>query len=116
MIDLINIAVALLTIAFGAFGFIAPRFTLGALSLQTTDTNMGLSEMRASVGGLFVALGTLLLIWPDPMLFVATGVAIGGAAIGRFVSLVFDSPPVKKVLLYGGIEAAMAAWLLLANL
>lgn len=116
MIDILNTLAALLTIAFGAFGFLAPRFTLGALDLKTTDTNMGLSEMRASVGGLFVALGAYLLIWPSSAIFVALGIAYAGATLGRVVSAIFDNPPLGKVALYGGIEGILALWLIAANI
>ncbi|WP_299206815.1 hypothetical protein [uncultured Tateyamaria sp.] len=43
------------------------------------------------------------------------GFAFAGAAFGRCLSLVFDKPPVKKVLIFGGIEAVLAGWFLIAN-
>ena len=61
MIDVLNVIAALLTIGFGLFGFLAPRYTASALDLAPTDSAMGLSEMRASVGGLFVVAGGELL-------------------------------------------------------
>ena len=64
MIDILNIIAAVLTIAFGLFGFVAPRYTASALDLAPTNSTMGLSEMRASVGGLFVVAG-LAAIWID---------------------------------------------------
>lgn len=116
MIDILNIAVALMTVAFGAFGFLAPRFTASALDLIPGETTMGLSEMRASVGGLFVAIA-LFAIWSgDPMAYVMIGVAYAGAAAGRLVSIFVDRPPFKKASLYFALEAGPAAYLLLANL
>ncbi|MGB1235396.1 MAG: DUF4345 family protein [Planktomarina sp.] len=115
MVELLNWAAALTTIAFGAFGFLAPRYTLTALDLVTTNTTMGLSEMRASVGGLFVALGVAALIINAPWVYVAIGIAYTGAAIGRIVSLIFDAPPTKKLFVFGGIEAGLALWLIAAN-
>lgn len=116
MTDVLNIIACLLTIAFGLFGFLAPRYTAAALDLAPTDSNMGLSEMRASVGGLFVMVG-LAALWLDhPLTYGMIGFAFAGAALGRLVSLVFDSPPLSKVLLFGGIEAALALWFLAANL
>ncbi|QJF51071.1 DUF4345 family protein [Roseobacter ponti] len=116
MIDIVNIIAGLLTIGFGLFGFIAPRYTAGALDLAPTDTTMGLSEMRASVGGLFVAAG-LAALWLDaPLAWAMIGFAFAGAAVGRVVSLIFDKPPLRKVLIFGGIEAALAIWFLAANL
>ncbi|MGA9412914.1 MAG: DUF4345 family protein [Roseobacter sp.] len=116
MIDIVNIIAALLTIGFGLFGFLAPRYTAGALDLEPTSTTMGLSEMRASVGGLFVMAGLAALWLGEPLGYAMIGFAFAGAALGRVLSLVFDKPPVGKVLVFGGIEAALALWLLVANL
>ncbi|MFK7763118.1 MAG: DUF4345 family protein [Roseobacter sp.] len=116
MIDALNVICALLTIGFGLFGFLAPRYTAAALDLQSTHSTMGLSEMRASVGGLFVVAGLAALILHAPLAYAMIGFAFAGAALGRIVSIVLDRPPLRKVLLFGGIEAALAAWLLAANL
>lgn len=116
MIDILNILAALLTIGFGAFGFLAPRYTASALDLEPTESTMGLSEMRASVGGLFVVAGLAAIWLGEPLGYAMIGFAFTGAALGRVLSLIFDAPPVRKVLLFGGIEAALAAWLLWANL
>lgn len=116
MIDILNLICALLTIIFGLFGFLAPRYTAAALDLAPTDSTMGLSEMRASVGGLFVVAG-LAALWLDaPLAYAMIGFAFAGAALGRAVSLVVDHPPRGKTLLFGGIEAALAVWFLAANL
>lgn len=116
MIETVNILCAVLTIGFGLFGFIAPRYTASALDLAPTDSTMGLSEMRASVGGLFVAAGIAAILLNDPLAYAMIGFAFVGAAAGRVLSLMLDKPPVKKVVLFGGIEAGLAAWFLLANL
>lgn len=115
MIDILNIAAALLTIGFGLFGFLAPRYTASALDLAPTDSTMGLSEMRASVGGLFVVAGAAALWLGSSTAYAMIGFAFAGAALGRILSMIFDKPPVKKVLVFGGIEAALAIWLLAAN-
>ncbi len=65
MTDILNIVAALLTIGFGLFGFLAPRYTAAALDLAPTTSTMGLSEMRASVGGLFVVAG-IAALWIQP--------------------------------------------------
>ncbi|NNK77634.1 MAG: DUF4345 family protein [Litoreibacter sp.] len=116
MIDTLNIIAALLTIGFGAFGFLAPRFTMGALDLEDGGSHMGLSEIRASVGCLFVAIGLFCLILGAPEAYVMMGVAYSGAALGRATSLFLDSPPLRKAFLYFAIEAALAVWLIAANL
>ena len=116
MIDILNILACVLTIAFGLFGFLAPRYTASALDLAPTKSTMGLSELRASVGGLFVVSGAVCIWLADPMAYVMLGVAYTGAALGRFVSLALDAPPRAKTSIFGGIEAILAAWLVLANL
>ncbi len=116
MIDTLNIVAALLTIGFGLFGFLAPRFTAAALDLAPTTSTMGLSEMRASVGGLFVVAGAAALWIATPLAYAMVGFCFAGAALGRGLSLLLDSPPLRKTLLFGGIEAALALWLIAANL
>ena len=116
MVEIVNIIGALLTAGFGLFGFVAPRYTASALDLETTTSTMGLSEMRASVGGLFVVAGLAALWLHTPQAYAMIGFAFAGAALGRAISLVLDKPPVGKVLIFGGIELALALWFLAANL
>lgn len=116
MVDILNIFSALLTIIFGLFGFLAPRYTASALDLEPTTSTMGLSEMRASVGGLFVVAGLGAIWLGEPLAYAMIGFAFAGAALGRVLSVIFDKPPLGKVLVFGGIEAVLAVWFLAANL
>ncbi|MGJ8604910.1 MAG: DUF4345 family protein [Marivita sp.] len=116
MIDIVNSIAAVLTIALGAFGFLAPRYTAEVLDLRTGATTMGLSEMRASVGGLFVVAGAACLWLNMPVAYVMLGFVYLGASAGRALSLVLDAPPLPKALVYFLVEAVLAAWLLIANL
>ena len=115
MIEILNIVAAVASILFGCFGFFAPRFTAAALDLEPTASTMGLSEMRASVGGLFVVSGMAAIWIGAPLGYAMLGFAYAGAALGRVLSLVLDRPPVSRVLLFGGIELALALWFILAN-
>ncbi|MFY0691814.1 MAG: DUF4345 family protein [Paracoccaceae bacterium] len=115
MIDTLNIAAALLTIGFGAFGFLAPRFTMGALDLEDGGSHMGLSEIRASVGCLFVVTGLACLLLAAPEAYVMLGIAYTGAALGRATSLLLDNPPRGKATFYFAVEALLAVWLVAAN-
>ena len=116
MIDTLNIITAALTILFGGFGFLAPRYTMGALHLKTDGSTMGLSEVRASVGCLFVAMGIACIYLSTPMAYFMLGVAYLGASFGRLVSILLDKPPFVKATIYFGIEAVLAIWLILANI
>jgi hypothetical protein len=115
MTDTVNTLACLLTIGFGLFGFLAPRYTAAALDLEPTRSTMGLSEMRASVGGLFVVAGAAALWRDDPSGYHMLGYAFTGAALGRLLSAALDRPPLGKVMIFGGIEAALAMAFFLAN-
>ncbi|MEM6658953.1 MAG: DUF4345 family protein [Pseudomonadota bacterium] len=116
MIQILNVIAALLTVGFGMFGFLAPAYTANALDLAPTTSTMGLSEMRASVGGLFVVTGIAVLWLNNPMAYAMLGMVYAGAALGRFVSVALDNPPLAKALTFGGIELVLAVWLIAANL
>jgi hypothetical protein len=115
MLDYISYGLALLTIGLGAFGFLAPRYTASVLDLQTTNTTMGLSEMRASVGALFVALGFACLFTGSSSAYFMLGVVYTGTATGRAASLILDAPPFRKALTFFTFEAVPAAFLLWAH-
>ena len=114
--ELLNILGALMSIGFGAFGFLAPRFTAGVLDLETTGSNMGLSEIRASVGCLFVGLGIGALIIGGPIAYAMVGFAWGGAAVGRLVSCLTENRGNRKAWIYFAVEAVVAVVLMAINL
>lgn len=116
MTDILNIVAMALTIAFGLFGLLAPAYTASALDLVPTNSTMGLSEMRASVGGLFVVAAAAALFLNTPTGYAMIGFVYAGAAMGRFVSLMLDNPPFAKAFTFGAIEALLALWLIAANL
>lgn len=113
--DYINIAIALLTIAFGAFGFLAPRYTASALDMEPTKSTMGLSELRAGSGGLFVSAGLWCLITGADYAYFMLGVMYVGAGAGRALSIALDSPPIKKALVFLAFEWPPAAFLIWYN-
>jgi len=115
MIAILNAVAAILTIAFGAFGFLAPKYTLGALDLAPTGSNMGLSEIRASVGGAFIATGLYCLLTGSTAAYFFLGVVYIGLTAGRFLSILLDTPPLQKAMVFGGIELILAVYLIMAN-
>ncbi len=115
MLDLLNPAMALITILFGGFGFLAPRYTASALDMQPTHSTMGLSELRAGSGGLFVFVALYCLITNQPEAYFMLGVAYVGAGAGRLLSIILDKPPITKALVFLGFEWGPAAWLIWYN-
>jgi len=115
VIDILNLALALFSIALGLIGWLAPRYTMKVLDLMAGPSAMGPSEVRAASGALFVGLGVGALWLGTPAAFAMVGFAWGGAAVGRLTSLALDGATARK---WGFFlcEAAVGALALWANL
>ncbi|MEL6979685.1 MAG: DUF4345 family protein [Pseudomonadota bacterium] len=117
-VDIVNYALAALSILFGALALLWPDYAMRALSLQSADGKMdGKSELRGASGGAFVVLGAaagaLGPAWP--LAWVMMGVHYAGAAVGRGLSFVFDGSGSRKMWFFFAIEVVFAAWLIGAN-
>lgn len=115
-IDYINFAVAIVTVGLGLCGWIATRWTMSVLDMQAGPSNMGYTEVSAVSGCLFVGIGLGVMVLNEPMAWVALGLAYGGAAVGRVTSILRDNAGSRQSWTFFGTEAALAAWLVLANL
>ena len=113
--DIINIIFAALSIGLGCFGWLAPRYTLGALDLKMGETTMGASEIRASAGALFVGMGIGALLLGTPEAYVMLGFCWCGAAMGRLTSLILDGTSQKKWV-YFIVEAGVGIPAILLNI
>ena len=113
--DIINIIFAALSIGLGCFGWLAPRYTLGALDLKMGETTMGASEIRASAGALFVGMGIGASLLGTPEAYVMLGFCWCGAAMGRLTSLILDGTSQKKWV-YFIVEAGVGIPAILLNL
>jgi hypothetical protein len=109
MTDLLNLILALVSIGLGAIGWIAPRYTLAVLDLRPGESTMGLSEMRAASGALFVGLGAGALVIGTPEAHLMAGIAWAFAAAGRLTSVLFDARPTARTGAFLAVEAAVAA-------
>lgn len=116
MIDALNIALALLSIGLGAVGWLAPRYTMDVLDMAPKGSTMGLSEIRAASGALFIGLGAGALVLGEPLAFAMVGFAWAGAAIGRLTSILADEASTRKTYLFFATEITVAGALLAANL
>ncbi|MCB5197920.1 DUF4345 domain-containing protein [Loktanella sp. TSTF-M6] len=114
--DIINILLALLSIGFGVIGWLAPRYTMDVLDTATkNDSTMGLSEVRAASGALFVGLGVGALLTGLPGAYAAIGFAWGGGAVGRLTSIVLDGPSRLKWIFFA-VEAVVGVTAIVINL
>ncbi len=116
MTDLINILIALTSIGLGAIGWLAPRYTMDVLDMQSTQSTMGVSEIRAASGALFVGMGLGALILGTPLAYAMVGFCWAGAAIGRLTSIFAEGLTTRRKLVFFGVEAAVAALALSLNL
>lgn len=106
-----NTAGALATVALGLLGLARPDLAARFTSMEPVGL-VGRSEVRATYGGFFFALGVAVLWSGDPLAFRLAGAAWAGAALGRLLSAWLDHSRSPQNL--GGVafEAALAALLL----
>ena len=114
-IDIINLAVGLLTVGLGLLGWLAPRWTMQQLDMTAGPSHMAYTEVSAVSGCLFVGLGLGAIYLYEPLGWVVMGLAYGGAAVGRVTSIIRDNAASRQSWTFFGSEAALAAWLILAN-
>ena len=114
-IDYVNFAAAILTVVLGLMGWLAPRWTMDQLDMKAGPTNMAYTEVSAASGCLFVGLGLGAMLLDQPMAWVVVGLAYAGAATGRLTSIFRDDAASRQSWTFFGSEAALAAWLILAN-
>ncbi|MEM9320791.1 MAG: DUF4345 family protein [Pseudomonadota bacterium] len=115
-IDVINGFIAILSIGLGMCGWIAPRWTMAQLDMRSGPTNMAYTEVSAVSGCLFVGLGIGALILNEPLAWILMGTAYGGAAVGRVTSILRDNAGTRQSWTFFACEAAIASWLLIANI
>jgi hypothetical protein len=114
MIEYLNPALALFSIALGLVGWMAPRYTMDTLNIRETTSTMGLSEVRAASGALFVGLGVGALWLGTPHAYLMMGMAWGFAGIGRLTSLILDGQSHKKWTFFA-VEVSFAALIFWLN-
>jgi len=101
---------ALATALLGGLGLFAPMRAARFTSMAPVGAT-GVSEIRATYGGLFAALGVGCLISQSEAFFTVVGIAWVGAACGRAWSVAVDRNTAPDNL--GGIVFELAIGLLL---
>ena len=101
---------AVITFGLGLMGLFAPSKAAAFASIQPAGL-IGKSEIRATYGGLFAALGLACLLSQAPGVFLAAGLAWVGAAMGRAFSVAVDASRSAKN--FGAIAFELIIGLLL---
>ena len=108
--DFVPLFGAVCTLALGALGLMAPH-TVANLVGVVPEGKLGLSEIRATYGGIFIGLGAACLWFQQPEVYVAAGLAWLLAAVSRTVSIFLDQSFSSKNM--GGVVVEAGIGLLL---
>ncbi|MFM8598321.1 MAG: DUF4345 family protein [Mycobacterium sp.] len=103
---------ATISIVAGCLGLIWPRRVSAVIGLHLPGP-LGVSEFRATYGGLFLGAGLAVLLIGTRQAALVLGAAWGGAFIARAVSLVIDRSRSKENIAGLAVEAFVAALLVL---
>lgn len=108
-------AAAVLHLLIGLVGFFIPARVAAELALQPLG-KLGLSEVRATFGGIFFGLGLALLFLNTAEAYTVVSAGWFGAAVARLLSILIDREPSPKN--FGGLllEAGIGAMLFSARL
>lgn len=107
------------TMAVGLLGLLNPALTVRLLGLEVVDPR-GFSQARATFGGLYLALGAMIL-WAvtartgGPIFLRAAAALVGATALGRLASILIDGAVTPVNLLFFAVETAVAVVALLAS-
>ncbi len=85
----LNLAGAAITAGLGLAALLNPDWAARFTGIRP-EGRIGRSEIRATYGGFFLALGILALAMRDPPVLVAVGLAWLGAAGARVLSIAVD--------------------------
>ncbi len=102
---------ALATLALGALGLLLPGKAARRVSISPVGRT-GISEIRATYGGLFAMLAAVVLVAQDRAMFGMVGAAWAGAAAGRLFSIWRDANRERKNLGAFVLELAIGLALL----
>ncbi len=103
---------ALITAGLGLAALLRPDWAASFVRVRP-DGPLGHSELRATYGGLFAALGAFCIYGQDPVAFAVLGAGWLGAAGGRIFSIARD-PGTREARNFAAVafEAALAGLLL----
>jgi hypothetical protein len=104
---------AVLSVLAGVMGLVWPRQVSARIGLALPST-LGVSEFRATYGGLFIGAGGAVLLSGSTTAATVLGAAWGGTFVARALSVVIDRSRSKENAAGLVIEGVMAALLLLA--
>jgi len=111
-IQILQIIAAIGTILTGLYSLLRPATLTGFTGLSPVG-GRGITEIRAVLGGFFIALGVAPLILNSPVAYLMLGIAYLGVAIVRAVSMFTDKSVVQSNLISLAVEIVFGIILVL---
>ncbi len=108
---LAGVFAAIINIGIGAWGVFYPSKMARAVSLKAVGAH-GLTEIRTTFGGVWIALGVYLLLFPSPLAFQSVAVVWLGLAVARTITAFVDQCFDKKTIRLLTIEIGVLTMLL----
>jgi hypothetical protein len=103
ILSILKIVAATGTVATGLLSLLKPRSVYGFTGLRTED-GRGITEIRAVLGGLFLALGIVPLILGQDMAYLMLGIGYLTVGLVRLVSMFVDKSLVKSNFISLAVE------------
>lgn len=112
MLDLLKIIAAAATVATGLYALAAPMKVRGFTGLELPG-GRGVTEVRAILGGFFIALGAVPLVFGFREMFLMLGIAYLGVALVRGISMFVDHSLEKSNFISLAVELVLGIILVL---
>jgi hypothetical protein len=112
IVQVLKIVAAIGTIATGLISLLRPRSVTGFTGLEAKGPR-GVTEIRAVLGGVFVALGAVPLILNAPAAYQMLGITYLVVAAVRTASMIADKSVVQSNLISLAVEVIFGVILVL---
>ena len=112
LLQILQYIAAVGTIATGLFALIRPNAIRGFTGLDPVG-GRGLTEIRAVMGGVFIALGVVPLVFGEPLAYQILGITYLSIAAIRTVAMFVDQSVVQSNLISLAVEIVAGVVLVL---
>jgi hypothetical protein len=112
IIQVLQIIAAIGTIITGMYSLLRPAAVTGFTGLNPIG-GRGITEIRAVLGGFFIALGAFPLIVNSPIAYLMLGFAYLGVALARGISMFVDHSVVQSNVISLAVEIIFGAILVI---
>ena len=112
LLQILKIIAAIGTVLTGAVSIFWPRSVTGFTGLEPRG-GRGITEIRAILGAVFLALGVVPLVFGDPLIYQSLGIVYLVVGAVRTISMFIDKSIESSNLISIGVEIAFGIVLVL---